>query len=97
MLDEFEHGDMERGGEDSIPKRNQPYTIDFRLPLKGISRTLISPSQLNVCNMFSTLYFLQLVVVTRSDSLKIPGVKKSRSDNGFQVIESQPVMIKFIR
>mmetsp|Transcript_8554 Transcript_8554/g.14430 ORF Transcript_8554/g.14430 Transcript_8554/m.14430 type:complete len:116 (+) Transcript_8554:679-1026(+) len=73
VLDEYEHLDMERGGEHNVPRRTQPYSVDFRLPLKGLSRQLISPTQINVCNMFSTFYFLQLVVVLRSKSIKIPG------------------------
>lgn len=75
ILDEFEHVDMERHGDLVLQNAKKPYKIDFRLPLKGISRNLISPTQLNVCNMFSTLYFIQLVVIMRSNSIKVPGKK----------------------
>ena len=74
-----------------------PYKIDFRLPLKGINRKLISPTQMNVCNMFSTLYFMQLVIIVKSPSIKIPGKRIFREDGGMQAIESQPIMLKFIR
>jgi hypothetical protein len=57
ILDEFDHIGMDRGPEE-MNMKIPPYKIDFRLPLKGISRNLISPTQLNVCNMFSTLYFM---------------------------------------
>lgn len=78
---------MERGGEEMSTKV-KPYHIDFRLPLKGINKHLISPTQLNVCNMFSTLYFMQLVVILKSDSIKIPNKRIHKSDNGYQTIES---------
>mmetsp|Transcript_15816 Transcript_15816/g.24345 ORF Transcript_15816/g.24345 Transcript_15816/m.24345 type:complete len:90 (-) Transcript_15816:59-328(-) len=77
VLDEFEHL------EGASPPQVKPYRIDFRLPLKGINRQLLSATQLNVCNMFSVFYFLQLVVITRSQSLKVPGRRQTRSDNGF--------------
>jgi hypothetical protein len=81
ILDEFEH--LEGSEESGLPRKSQAYLVDFRLPLKGISRQLISPSQMNVCNMFSTLYFLQMVVISKSESLKIPGIRELRQDNGF--------------
>lgn len=87
---------MDRGGEEMSTKV-PPYKIDFRMPLKGISKHLISPTQLNVCNMFSTLYFMQLIVIMKSDSIKIPGKRIHKSDMGYQTIESQPIMLKFIR
>ena len=62
---------MERGGEE-MSMKVEPYRIDFRLPLKGIKKELISPTQLNVCNMFSTLYFMQLIVILDTDSIRIP-------------------------
>lgn len=52
---------------------------------------------MNVCNMFSTLYFMQLVVIMKSDCIKIPGKRVYREDGGIQAIESQPIMLKFIR
>jgi len=58
ILDEFEHVDMDRHGDKVLQNAKKPYKIDFRMPLKGISRNLISPTQMNVCNMFSTLYFM---------------------------------------
>lgn len=67
VLDEFDHN--ERFDTTDLMKAYKTYTIDFRLPLKGISRKLISTTLLNVCNMFSTLYFLQIVVIIRSDSI----------------------------
>jgi hypothetical protein len=79
VLDEFEHIDMDKGGEDSH-ENIKPYKIDFRLPLKGISNKLISTSLLNVCNMFSTIYFMQMVVIIRSPSIHIPGQREKRSD-----------------
>jgi hypothetical protein len=45
--------------------------------------------------MFSTLYFMQLVVVLKSESINIPGKQHKRADNGFRIIESQPIMLKF--
>ena len=96
ILDEYEHINLDKGGEDSHA-RVQPYKIDFRIPLKGISNKLISTTLLNVCNMFSTLYFMQLVVVLKSESINIPGKQHKRADNGFRIIESQPIMLKFIR
>ena len=54
-LDEFEHGGLDTS---EIVKKYKQYQIDFRVPLKGINRNLISTSLLNVCNMFSTLYFI---------------------------------------
>jgi len=66
ILDEWEH----TGGSQSGEKK---YQIDFRVPLKGINRKLISTTLLNVCNMFSTLYFLQMVVTVKSDSIQVPG------------------------
>lgn len=96
ILDEYEHIGMDRGPEE-MNMKIPPYKIDFRLPLKGISRKLISPTQLNVCNMFSTLYFMQLVVILKSDCIKIPGKRVWREDGGIQTIESQPIMLKFIR
>ena len=95
ILDEFEHIEMERGGEQMLRFANKPYKIDFRLPLKGIGR--LSPTQLNVCNMFSTMYFMQLVVIMKSNSIKVPGKKQKKSMGGVQVIESQPIMLKLIR
>jgi hypothetical protein len=88
VLDEWEHLELSNQKETSLPRTNKPYSVDFRMPLKGLSRQLLSPTQLNVCNMFSTLYFLQLVVIARSSSLKVPGYKQSKSQNGYQVIES---------
>jgi hypothetical protein len=38
--------------------------------------------------MFSTLYFMQMVVIMKSDSIKIPGKRVLRSDNGYKTIES---------
>ena len=91
ILDEFEH----IGHDTSTQlKQYKTYKIDFRLPLKGISRRLISTSLLNVCNMFSTLYFMQMVVIVKSDSIKIPD-KNSYGDNGFKTVESQPILLKF--
>ena len=89
VLDEFAHGNE--------VQKPSPYRIDFRLPLRGISPQLLSPTKLNVCNMFSTLYFMQLVVVMKSDSIKVPGKRVARSAGGVQVIESSPIMLKFIR
>ena len=83
MLDEFEHIDMDRHGDLILANAKKQYKIDFRLPLKGISRSLISPTQLNVCNMFSTLYFMQMVVLLKSTAIKVPGKKPSRSTGGF--------------
>lgn len=97
ILDEFEHVDMDRHGDKVLQNAKKPYHIDFRMPLKGISRNLISPTQMNVCNMFSTLYFMQMVVILKSNSIKVPGKKQTRSTGGVQVIESQPIMLKFIR
>ena len=37
ILDEYEHIGMERGPEE-MNMKIPPYKIDFRLPLKGISR-----------------------------------------------------------
>lgn len=87
VLDEYEHIDMDKGGEDSH-ENIKPYKIDFRLPLKGISNKLISTSLLNVCNMFSTLYFMQMVVIIRSKSINIPGARQRRADADFKIIES---------
>jgi hypothetical protein len=56
ILDEFNHSEGFDNGD--LLKAYKNYTIDFRLPLKGISRKLISTTLLNVCNMFSTLYFM---------------------------------------
>lgn len=78
VLDEYEHID----DSPSI----QPYRIDFRLPLKGINPKMLSPTLLNVCNMFSNFYFMQLVIVMSDKALGPPK----------QVIESQPIMLKFI-
>ena len=94
ILDEYEHINLDKGGEDSHA-RVQPYKIDFRIPLKGISNKMISTTLLNVCNMFSTLYFMQLVVIIKSESINIPGRPFRRSDNGFRIIESPPLMLKF--
>ena len=87
ILDEYQHINMERGGEEMSTKI-EPYKIYFRLPLKGISPYLISTTQLNICNMFTTLYFMQLVVILKSDSIIIPNKKIRKSDNGYQTIES---------
>jgi hypothetical protein len=92
ILDEFDH--TGRFDTSEMLKAYKNYTIDFRLPLKGISRKLISTTLLNVCNMFSTLYFMQTVVILKSDSIKIPNVN-SYGDNGFKTVESQPIIIKF--
>ena len=81
VLDEYEHSGMDRAGEE-ISLKPKPYKIDFRLSLKGISKQLLSATQLNICNMFSTLYFMQLVVILKSDSIKIPGQKASRRNKG---------------
>ena len=97
VMDEFEHIDMHRHSDLILSNAKKPYLINFRLPLKGISRSLLSPTQLNVCNMFSTLYFMQTVIIMRSDSIKVPGKKPTRAAGGVQVIESQPLMLKFIR
>ena len=94
VLDEYEHTGMDRGGEQDISQRPKPVKIDFRIPIKGLSQNLISPTQLNVCNMFSTLYFMQLVVILDSDSIKIPN---KRNKDSIKAIESQPIMLKFIR
>lgn len=67
ILDEFDH--TERFDTSELMKKYKDYTIDFRIPLKGISRRLISTTLLNVCNMFSTLYFMQTVVILKSDSI----------------------------
>ena len=56
------------------------------MPLKGINPNLLSPTLLNVCNMFSNFYFMQLVIVMSDKALGPPK----------QVIESQPIMLKFI-
>ena len=66
LLDEFEHGGFDTS---DILKEYKRYKIDFRVPLKGINRNLISTTLLNVCNMFSTLYFIQMVVILKSDSI----------------------------
>jgi len=79
---------MDRHGDKVLQNAKKPYHIDFRMPLKGISRNLISPTQMNVCNMFSTLYFMQMVVILKSNSIKVPGKKQTRSTGGVQVIES---------
>lgn len=99
ILDEYEHSGMDRAEDNKGSQLNriQPYKIDFRVPLKGIAGNLLSPTQLNVCNMFSTLYFMQLVVIMKSDSIRVPDKKVARSAGGVQVIESQPIMLKFIR
>ena len=55
ILDEFEQGGFDTS---DMLKKYKQYKIDFRVPLKGINRSLISTSLLNVCNMFSTLYFV---------------------------------------
>ena len=47
--------------------------------------------------MFSNLYFMQLIVILKSESIKIPGQRVSRADNGYKTIESQPIMLKLIR
>ena len=83
ILDEYEH-------LDSAPSRST-YDVDFRMPLKGINKTLISTTLLNACNMFSTLYFMQLVVILESDSIQIPG---KRANSNFKTVESQPIMLK---
>ena len=44
ILDEYEHIDMDRFGEQVLANAKKPYRIDFRLPLKGLSRNLISPT-----------------------------------------------------
>lgn len=85
ILDEFDH--KERFDNSEMMKAYKNYKIEFRIPLKGISPSLISPTLLNVCNMFSTLYFMHLVVILRSDSIKIPG-KKNTGDNGYRTVES---------
>jgi|TARA_B110000285_G_C14970985_1_gene536540 hypothetical protein len=88
VLEDFEPNNEDmRGGEEMNLKKAE-YKIDFRLPLKGINSKLISPTQLNVCNMFSTLYFMQLVVILKSESIKVPGKRVSRADNGYKTIES---------
>lgn len=99
ILDEYEHTGMDRSEDNKGSQLNriQPYKIDFRVPLKGIASSMLSPTQLNVCNMFSTLYFMQLVVIMKSDSIRVPDKKVARSAGGVQVIESQPIMLKFIR
>ena len=56
ILDEFDASGRFDSSELMRSYRN--YSIDFRLPLKGINRSLISTTLLNVCNMFSTLYFI---------------------------------------
>jgi len=73
---------MDRHGDKVLQNAKKPYHIDFRMPLKGISRNLISPTQMNVCNMFSTLYFMQMVVILKSNSIKVPGKKQTRSTGG---------------
>ena len=78
---------MDQGSEDSH-QIIKPYKIDFRLPLKGISNRLISTTLLNVCNMFSTLYFMQLVVIIKSPSINVPGRAPKRYDNNYKLIES---------
>ena len=85
ILDEFDHNG--RFDTTELKKAYRNYTIDYRLPLKGISRRLISTTLLNVCNMFSTLYFMQAVVILKSDSIKVPGVR-SQGDNDFKTVES---------
>lgn len=92
ILDEFDHN--ERFDTSDLMKKYKDYTIDFRIPLKGISRRLISTTLLNVCNMFSTLYFMQTVVILKSDSIQIPS-HNARYDGGYQTIESQPIILKF--
>lgn len=67
--DDFENSEVPITPQSSVLKK---YKIDFRLPLKGINSQLISPTQLNICNMFSTLYFLQLVTIVKSNSIKVP-------------------------
>lgn len=67
ILDEFDHN--QRFDASELMKAYKDYKIDFRLPLKGISRRLVSTTLMNVCNMFSTLYFMQTVVILKSDSI----------------------------
>ena len=93
ILDEFEPLTMDHPANNSEQAmqlinsdKKKAYSIEFRLPLRGISEKLISPTLLNVCNMFSTLYFLQLVIVMKSLSINVPGKKKSK--DGVQIIES---------
>jgi hypothetical protein len=38
---------------------------------------------------------MQLVVVLKSESINIPGNPARRADNGFRIVESQPIMLKF--
>jgi len=67
ILDEFDHS--QRFDTSEMLKAYRDYKIEFRLPLKGISRRLLSTTLMNVCNMFSTLYFMQTVVILKSNSI----------------------------
>jgi len=94
VLEEFEGVGRDTS---ALGKEMKQYVVDFRMPLKGISRHLISPSLLNVCNMFSTLYLLQMVVIIKSDSIRIPGKFNDKPySNGIKTVESQPIMLKLV-
>ena len=98
ILDEYEHTGMDRAEDNKGSQLNRihPYKIDFRIPLKGLAGNMLSPTQLNVCNMFSTLYFMQLVVIMKSDSIRVPDKKQARSAGGVQVVESRHCFSYFI-